>query len=54
MIDKFHGESNPKNFGFCLFGVFSPSLKGDVYTVVGYNSCKLKAIYFLKGLGLNP
>jgi hypothetical protein len=51
MIDKFHAESNSKNFGFCFFGVFSPSLKGDVYVVVGYNSYKLKAIYFLRGLG---
>ena len=38
IIDKFHAESNPKNFGFCLFGVFCPSLKGDVYADVGYIS----------------
>jgi hypothetical protein len=38
IIDIFHAESNPKNFGFCLFGVFAPSLKGDVYAVVGYVS----------------
>jgi hypothetical protein len=40
MIDKFHAENNPKNFDFCLFGVFSPSLNGDVYAVVGYISKK--------------
>lgn len=30
MIDKFHAQSNVKNFGFCLFGVFSSALNGEV------------------------
>jgi hypothetical protein len=38
MIEKSHAESNPKNFGCYLFGVFSPALNGDVYAVVDYIS----------------